>query len=105
MNLEHRLAFAVALCFAFKPCKEMTKQAAVTLNRIDLCFRLGVHLYRYKMPVRFPIIGHDASDVLEGTPQLSSCCCVAAIQYAVDESFSMSINSNPYPAVVFFEAI
>jgi hypothetical protein len=38
--------------------------------------------------------------ILDGTPQLLSGCCPAIAQYAVDEPFPISINSNLYPAEV-----
>ena len=59
------------------------------------------------MLVRFPKICHHLFDffILDGVPQLFTGCRITGAQYAVDESFSMSINSNPYPAVVFFEEI
>ncbi len=66
-----------------------------------------MQLFRNKIFVWFPIVGRYFSDfdILDGIPELFAGCCSAIAQYAVDESFPISINSNPYPAVVFFEEI
>ena len=107
---EHRsifFTFTVAFRLPSESCKKMTKQTVVAFNCIRFCFRLYVYIAWDKMLVRFPKICHHLLDFffLEDIPQLFTGCCVTVAQYAVDESFSMSINSNPYPAAVFFEEI
>jgi len=66
-----------------------------------------MQIFRNKIFVRFPIVGcyFPDLDILDGLPQLLSGCYPAIAQYAVDEPFPISINSNPYPAKVFFEEI
>jgi len=105
--LKHSFAFAVAFRLSSEPCKKMAKQTIVAFDCKRFCFRLYMYVAWDKMFVRFPEICHHLLDffVLEGVPQLFSGCCAAVAQYAVDESFPMSINSNPYPTVVFFEEI
>jgi hypothetical protein len=85
----------------------MTEQAIVTLYGECFCLGLDMQLFRNETLVRFPIVGYYFSDfnILDGIPELFSGCCTVIAQYAVDEFFPISINSNPYPAAVFFEEI
>ena len=102
---KHFFAFTIAFRLSSESCEKMTKQAVVAFNCVRFRFRLYVYVVWNEMLVRFPKICHYLFDffVLQGVPQLFAGCCVAGAQYAVDEPFSISINSNPYPAVVFFE--
>ncbi len=83
----------------------MTKQAVVALNGICLGLGLNMQLFRQKFFIRFPVVGCYLSDldILDGIPQMSSGFRATVAKYAVDEFFAISINSNPYPTVVFFK--
>lgn len=83
------------------------KQAIVALNRIRLSFRLNMQISGHKILVRKPVIGRYLFNpgIPDGIPQFAPGCRAAVAQYAVDEYFPMSINSNPNPAVPFFEEI
>jgi len=61
--------------------------------------------FRDKIFIWLPVIGgyFIDSNRLNRVPQLSSSCCAAIAQYAADEPLAISINSNPYPAEVFFD--
>ncbi len=85
----------------------MTKQTIVAFNRERFCFRLEVYIVWGKVFARLPEISHHLLDffIFKGVPQFFAGFRTAVAQYAVDESFSIPINSNPYPAVVFLEEI
>ena len=57
------------------------------------------------MLTRSPVVGHDPPDApaLDGVPQPPSGLCAAVARGAADEPLPMPVNSNPYPAEVFFE--
>jgi hypothetical protein len=57
--------------------------------------------------IRTPVVTHDVcyAIVFNGIPELSPGVGVAGTHHAVEKSFSISINSNPYPANVFLEPV
>ena len=102
---KHLFAFAVALGFTAQPGEKVSEQAVVAFNGVSLRFGLGVLCRGNKSFIRAPVIGHHIPDSQRSyrLPELFSSCCVPRTQYAVEEAVPISINSNPYPAIVFFD--
>ncbi len=102
--LEHFLRLAVALGLAPHPRKEMPEQTVVAFNGVGLRLALSVFCQRYKLLIGLPVartlpdgLGFDL------LPELLGCDSAPCTQYAADEFFPISINSKPYPAMVFFD--
>ena len=83
----------------------MPEQTVIALNRIGFGFRLRVQFSRNEFFIRTPVVTHNVryAVVFDGIPELSPSFRVAGTHFAVEEAFPMSINSNPYPAIVFLE--
>ena len=83
----------------------MPEQAVVALNRIGFGLRLRMPLWRNELFIGTPVVTHDVryAVVFNGIPEFSSGFRVAGTHFAIEEAFPISINSNPYPAIVFFE--
>ena len=83
----------------------MPEQAVIALNRIGFGLGLRMQLWRDKLFIGVPVVAHDIryAVVFNGIPELPSGFRVAGTHFAFEEAFPMSINSNPYPAIVFFE--
>ena len=83
----------------------MTEKTIVPFDCIGFCLRLDMFFFRHKGFIRLPMVCtylalHFIFDLL---PKLFSCLGSPSANFAIDESFPMSINSNPDPTVVFFE--
>ncbi len=83
----------------------MPEQAVIALDRIGFGFRLRMQLFRNEFFIRTSAVTHDVryAVVFDGVPAFSSGFRVAGAHFAAEEAPPMSINSHPYPAVVFFE--
>ena len=85
----------------------MYKKTIVPFNRICFLFWLYMFLFGNKAFIWFPIICTCLPFYLifnlfpEFFTRFSSSCA----NFAIDEHKPISINSNPYPTVVFFEPI
>ena len=107
--LNTRTLYVVQVAFRFPShsCKEMPEQTIISFYRESFLLRLYVFLFRNYAFVWFPIIaGYIIHFVLFYLfPKLFCCFVTPVANNEIDESLSISINSNPYPTVVFFEPI
>ena len=103
--LQHIHAFAIALRLSAQPGQEMPEQAVIALNRISFGFRLGMQFWRHELFIGAPVVAHDIgyAVVFDGIPELAPGFRATGAHFAVEEALPISINSNPYPAIVFFE--
>ncbi len=85
----------------------MPEQTVIAFCCIGFCFCLHQLFLWYKFIIRFPIIGanYPFGNVFDFIPKLLSGFCSSGTNFTVDKSVPISINSNPNPAVVFFEPI
>lgn len=85
----------------------MSKQAIVPLNSIRFLFGSDVLFLCNEFPICFPIICayFPIYFIFNSVPKFFSCFCSPCANFTVDKLFPISINSNPYPTVVFFEPI
>ncbi len=83
----------------------MPEQAVMPFNSEGFCLGLRMPSLGDKRLVGLPVIRHHPPNrhVRYGLPELFPRGSSPGAQYAVEEPFPMSINSNPYPAIVFFE--
>ena len=85
----------------------MPEKTIIAFYCICFCFGLNQLLFRNKFIVSFPIVGTNYpfrkffNFFPELVPRFSSSCA----NFAIDKPMPISINSNPYPTVVFFEPI
>ena len=82
----------------------MPEQTVITFNRVRFFFRLYMLFTRHKIFIRFPVIRthYSFGVILDFFPELFACFSSPGTHFTVDESVPISINSNPYPTVVFF---
>ncbi len=82
----------------------MAKNSVITLHREGFFFGANMLIRRNKIFVRRPIISSHFIDrfIFYQIPEFFAGFGSAGTQYAIDEFFPISINSNPYPAIVFF---
>jgi len=83
----------------------MPEQAVIAFHCIGFGFGLRMQPWRDELFIGLPIVTHDIryAVVFDGVPAFSSGFRVAGTHFAAGESPPMSINSNPCPAIVFFE--
>ncbi len=81
----------------------MTKETAITFLCKRFCFGLEMDITRNKLLVRFPMICHHLLYffVFDLVPLPPSSLGATVAKYTVDKFFSTSVNSSPYPTVVF----
>lgn len=82
----------------------MSEKAVITFNRESFFFSLNMLSSGYKIFIRLPVIRayYSFGILLDFLPELFSCFGSPSANFTVDESVPISINSNPYPTVVFF---
>src|SRR5680860_316589 len=98
------LCLAVALGLSPEPGQVMSYPAIVALDRKGLALRLHVLVIRDKLAVALPVIRAEPVDVpiLQLFPEPFPRFRRSVPTDKIDVPFSKSINSNPYPTVVFF---
>ena len=81
----------------------MPYSAIIAFDCISFCLRLNVFYIRKKFLIALPIVRiiHRCRNVFYLLPKLHPCICASVPTDKRDKSFSKSINSNPYPTVVF----
>ena len=81
----------------------MPYSAIITFDCISFCLRLNVFYIRKKFLIALPIVRiiHRCRNVFYLLPKLHPRICASVPTDKRDKSFSKSINSNPYPSVVF----
>ena len=112
---QHLHFFGIAFRLPSHPCQEVSKQTIVSFHRKSFLFRLYMFLFGNYAFIRFPrITGNIIHFVLFYLfPKFFRCFISSVANNEIDESFPISINSNPrvlrkvqaYPTVVFFEPI
>jgi len=82
----------------------MPEQTVITFNRERFLFSLDMLFFRHKIFIGFPVIRthYSRGIFLDFLPKLFSGFSSPGANFTVDESVPISINRNPYPAVVFF---
>ncbi len=85
----------------------MPEETIIAFYCICFCFSLKQLLFRYKFIISFPIVGtyYSFGKFFNFIPELFPCFSSSCANFTIDEPVPISINSNPYPAVVFFEPI
>lgn len=85
----------------------MSEQTIVPFNSICFLFGGDMLFLWNKFPICFPIICayFPFYFIFNSVPKFFSCFCSPGANFTVDKLFPISINSNPYPTVVFFEPI
>ena len=84
----------------------MSENTIISLNRISFLFSsLNVFFFRNKFSIRFPIIRayFPLYFRFNFLPEFFSRLRPSCANFAIDKSFPISINSNPYPNEVFFD--
>ena len=104
---QHIFCFCITFCFPSQSGKEMPEQAVVAFNCIGFSLGLNQEFFRDKFIISLPIVSthNPFCQILNLLPQLYSCFCSSRTNFTVDEPVPISINSNPDPAIVFFEPI
>ena len=83
----------------------MSEDAIVAFDRIRFSCRLNMIFFRNTVFVRLPIIScyFSISLIFNLIPELLSSLSASVANNAIDAFFFISINSNPYPSIVFFD--
>ncbi len=85
----------------------MSEKTIIAFYCICFCFGLNQLLFRNKFIISFPIVStnYPFGKFFNFFPELFSSFGSSCANFTIDEPVPISINSNPYPAVVFFEPI
>lgn len=104
---QHIFCFCIAFCFSSQSGKKMSEQAIVAFNGVGFSLGLNQHFFRDKFIVSLPVVSthNPFRQIFNLLPQLYSCFCSSRTNFTIDEPVPISINSNPDPAIVFFEPI
>jgi hypothetical protein len=104
---QHMFCFCITFCFSSQPGEKMSEQAVVALNCKGFSLGLNQKFFRDKFIIGFPVIStyNPFRQIFDFFPQFYSCFCSSRTNFTIDEPVPISINSNPYPAIVFFEPI
>lgn len=104
---QHVFCFCITFCFSSQPGEKMSEQAIIAFNCKGFSLGLNQKFFRDKFIVGFPVIStyNPFSQIFNLFPQFYSCFCSSRTNFTIDEPVPISINSNPDPAIVFFDPI
>jgi hypothetical protein len=104
---QHVFCFCVTFCFPSQSCQKMPEETVVSFYCKGLCFGLYKQSFGHKFIISLPIVSahNPICNILYLFPQFHSCFCSPGANLTIDEPVPISINSNPDPAIVFFDPI
>ena len=104
---EHFETFRVAFGLSPESGRTMADRTVVSLDRVGLRFRFDVFGRRKRLGIRLPTIGSDDpyGPRFHLPPQFCARSGSSAANDKVEYPFFQSIDSNPNPAVFFFDRI
>lgn len=104
---QHVFCFCITFGFPSQSRQKMSEKTIIAFYRICFCLGLDQLFFRHKFIISFPIVStyYPFGKFLNLVPELPPGFSPPCANFTVDEPVPISINSNPDPAVVFFEPI